>query len=65
MQLDSGFARNHEGVGLGLALVKRFVELHGGTLDFNTAPGKGTAVFVTLPQPAATAAQQQDSTECL
>ncbi len=65
VQLDSGFARNHEGVGLGLALVKRFVELHGGTLDFNTAPGKGTAVFVTLPQPAATAAEQQDTTECL
>jgi signal transduction histidine kinase len=53
VQLDCDFSREQEGAGLGLALVKRFVELHGGTLAFETASGKGTTVSVTLPQAAA------------
>jgi two-component system cell cycle sensor histidine kinase PleC len=52
VQLESGLDREQEGAGLGLALVKRFVELHGGTLAFETAPGLGTRVTVTLPQAA-------------
>lgn len=52
VQIDSGLSRNHEGAGLGLAIVKYFVELHGGTLMFDTAPGRGTTVTVTLPQTA-------------
>ncbi|HUB09187.1 MAG TPA: GAF domain-containing protein [Myxococcales bacterium] len=38
------------GTGLGLALVKRIVEEHGGTLGFETEVGKGTTFWIRLPQ---------------
>ncbi|WP_439273004.1 ATP-binding protein [Pseudochrobactrum sp. HB0163] len=37
------------GAGLGLSLVKSFVELHGGTVDIRTAPSSGTTVHVRFP----------------
>ena len=39
----------HRGTGLGLSLVRSFVELHGGTVTINSALGKGTAVTCTFP----------------
>ena len=39
----------HRGVGLGLSIVRSFVELHGGRVDIDTAPGRGTAVTCTFP----------------
>ena len=42
-------ARGRVGTGLGLAVVKRFAELHGGQVRIDTAPGKGTRVEVSLP----------------
>jgi signal transduction histidine kinase len=38
------------GIGLGLCLVKTFVELHGGTIAFDSAPGRGTTFEFTLPR---------------
>jgi len=38
------------GVGLGLCLVKTFVELHGGAVDVITAPGEGSTFSFTLPR---------------
>jgi len=48
-QIESQLTRQYQGVGLGLPLSKRLVELHGGTLDISSAPGKGTTVAVRLP----------------
>ena len=42
-------ARGRAGTGLGLAVVQRFAQLHGGQVRIDTAPGKGTRVEVTLP----------------
>jgi signal transduction histidine kinase len=39
----------HRGAGLGLSLVKSFVELHGGRVDFNSIVGKGTTVTCNFP----------------
>ncbi|OAN44091.1 PAS domain-containing sensor histidine kinase [Paramagnetospirillum marisnigri] len=48
-QVDSGLGRRYEGTGLGLPLVRAFVELHGGSLDIDSDKGRGTTVTVHLP----------------
>ena len=48
-QVDASLARKYEGVGLGLPLSKRLVEMHGGTLDIESELGKGTTVVVRFP----------------
>ena len=42
-----------EGTGLGLSLVKSFIELHGGRVELESEPGVGTKVMCTLPARAA------------
>jgi len=49
-QVDSGLDRKYDGVGLGLPLAKRLVELHERTMKIETAPGKGTAVIAHFPR---------------
>ena len=39
----------HRGVGLGLSIVRSFVELHGGTRRTGLAPGRGTTVTCIFP----------------
>ena len=41
--------RKAEGTGLGLALTKRFVELHGGMIRLQSVPGAGSTFTVSLP----------------
>jgi len=48
-QIDSQHSRQHEGTGLGLALSKSLVELHGGNFNINSVVGEGTTVTFTLP----------------
>jgi two-component system, cell cycle sensor histidine kinase PleC len=42
-------AKSSQGTGLGLALTKSLVEMHGGLLDVQSAPGEGTMVAFTIP----------------
>ena len=48
-QIDGALNRRYEGTGLGLPLVQRLVQLHGGTLSIKTAPGAGTTITLRLP----------------
>jgi signal transduction histidine kinase/ActR/RegA family two-component response regulator len=75
VQIDSSISRNFQGTGLGLAMVKRLAELHGGRVALASEPGKGSAFTVWLPyrvalestpeQPARTIARQSERAKAL
>ena len=48
-QLDAGHGRQQEGTGLGLALTKRFAELHGGEIKVQSVSGQGSTFTLRLP----------------
>jgi two-component system cell cycle sensor histidine kinase PleC len=56
-QIDSALSRKFEGTGLGLSLVKKLVDLHGGQVRMESTLGKGTSVFVRLPMSCCSAVQ--------
>jgi CheY-like chemotaxis protein len=59
VQEPQSFERSRGGLGLGLALVKRLVELHGGTVAaWSAGPGQGSEFTVRLPAMAAPEASQ-------
>lgn len=49
-QVDGSSTREHHGLGLGLALVKEWIERHSGHIEAHSTPGSGTAFTVTLPR---------------
>ncbi len=59
VQIDSSLNRQFSGTGLGLALVKKIVELHGGRVALTSQLGKGNCFTIDLPcQPAPASAVQ-------
>lgn len=48
-QVDASMTRRYEGAGIGLSIAKSIVEAHGGTLELDSAIGRGTTFTVKLP----------------
>jgi signal transduction histidine kinase len=48
-QVDESLSRRFEGTGLGLALCRRFVDMHGGTIGVESTPGRGSTFRIELP----------------
>ena len=52
VQLDAELSRRHQGTGLGLALVERLVQLHGGAIEVESDAGLGSRFTIRLPNVA-------------
>jgi PAS domain S-box-containing protein len=48
-RIEGHHGRTHEGTGIGLALVRELVHLHGGTVEVTSTPGKGSCFTVSIP----------------
>ncbi|WP_417317321.1 sensor histidine kinase [Emcibacter sp.] len=48
-QIDNSYAKEHQGTGLGLSLVRSFAELHGGYIEIESEWGMGMTVYVVFP----------------
>jgi signal transduction histidine kinase len=61
VQIDSSSSRQYSGTGLGLALVKEFVELHGGEIHVDSEIGLGSRFWFTLPLTCPTVPEDNDA----
>ncbi len=59
-QVNGSNTRAFEGTGIGLALIKELVNLHGGTISLDSADGQGTTFAVVLPLSAADGEQLEE-----
>ena len=48
-QIDSRISRKHQGTGLGLPISRSLARMHGGELEVESRPGKGTRITLVLP----------------
>jgi protein-histidine pros-kinase len=60
-QLDTSAAKKHQGTGLGLALTKRIVENHGGSVQVRSSFGQGSTFSALLPRESRTSGAGQDA----
>ncbi|HKJ40270.1 MAG TPA: PAS domain S-box protein [Anaerolineales bacterium] len=60
VQVDSSLSRQNEGTGLGLALAQRIIDLHGGSIQVQSEPGKGSTFTVNLPWSRYVSKEQED-----
>jgi PAS domain S-box-containing protein len=57
LQEDMGYDRMYEGIGLGLTLVKLYVEAHGATITIFSKKGEGTRIAIRFPRAIITTAE--------
>ncbi len=62
-QANASLARTHEGTGLGLTLVRAFIELHGGRVRIDSSQESGTCVTLTFPAARALGDGPEESNE--
>jgi signal transduction histidine kinase len=55
-QGDGSTTRAYRGMGIGLALAKSYVELHGGNISVESQPGRGTRFTIEVPKRSAASA---------
>ncbi len=65
VQIDSALTRQYQGTGLGLALVRRLAELHGGSAGLESEEGKGSRFWVKIPWRTAEDTAKFDAPELL
>jgi signal transduction histidine kinase len=58
-QIDGSATRKHGGAGLGLALCRQFVRLHGGDIQIDSGEPSGTLVRFWLPVPTVTSRSEE------
>ncbi len=62
VQLDSSLARQYEGAGLGLVLVSRLADMHGGSVTLESHVGKGSRFTISLPLVSGVASHSAEHT---
>lgn len=64
-QIENILSRDHEGSGIGLSLVKSFVELHGGTISVESKTGQGSEFIIKLPIKDVNSMELKPSPKCI